>query len=72
MGPKYASKYDPDTLAVLVLNTPGMFEKLFLPYLFQNFKNNRQELSDLNDPIDRCLAKTFDDVKQVSSFELSS
>ena len=42
-----------------------MFENLFLPYLYKNFKDNESELDNLNDPIDKCLKIKFDEVKQV-------
>lgn len=61
---KYKLNYENDTLAVLLLNTPRMFENLFLPYLYKNFKDNESELDNLNDPIDKCLKIKFDEVKQ--------
>ncbi len=57
--------YHDDTFAVLVLNTPSMFEKLFLPFLFDNYKNNLKSLDLLNDPIDACLSIIFSKVKEV-------
>ena len=58
--------YHDDTFAVLIINTPSMFEKLFLPYLFKNFKSNVKKINDLNDPIDDCCSRTFNHVKEVS------
>ncbi len=44
-----------------------MFEKIFLPYLFGNFKKNGglDDLQRLSDPIDTCLSLKFDEVKEV-------
>ena len=60
---RFQLKFNKDTLCVLVLNTPRMFEELFLPYLFTNFKENINDLESLNDPIDKCLAAKFEQVK---------
>lgn len=42
-----------------------MFENLFLPYLFNNFKENSSELDNLNDPIDNCMSIKFNETKKV-------
>lgn len=42
-----------------------MFEKLFLPFLFEKYKNHPEDLESLNDPIDDCMNFTFDHVKNV-------
>ena len=41
-----------DTLAVLVVSTPSMFEKLFLPYLFEG---PHTAVTEKVDPLDRCI-----------------
>jgi len=60
---RFKLDYSDDTFCVLVLNTPRMFEKLFLPYLFDNFKNDIESLDSLRDPIDGCMCSKFDQVK---------
>ncbi len=66
MEPKYRLEtYDDETLAVLVLNGPSMFETLFLPFLFETLKENISDLEELNDPIDNCLNIKFNEVKKV-------
>uniref|UniRef100_A0A8C6T111 Cyanocobalamin reductase / alkylcobalamin dealkylase n=1 Tax=Neogobius melanostomus TaxID=47308 RepID=A0A8C6T111_9GOBI len=50
--------YPEDTLAVVVLSTPSMFEQAFLPFL------EEQSFQGLSDPIDQC-------VKQCVSFAVS-
>jgi hypothetical protein len=57
---------DHDTFAVFVLNAPSAFEKLFLEFLFNKFKNDLNGLAKLNDPIDECMAAKFDEVKKVN------
>ncbi|XP_054708070.1 cyanocobalamin reductase / alkylcobalamin dealkylase-like [Uloborus diversus] len=42
---------DEETVAFLVISVPKMFEKAFIPFL----KKNRDNLSDLQDPIDQCM-----------------
>ena len=54
-----------DTLAILVINTPSMFEHVFLPDLFQTYKNNEEKFENLSDPLDECLSRLFDNVKKV-------
>ena len=71
MEPKYRlESYDDETLAVLVLNAPSMFETLFLPFLFETLKENISDLEELNDPIDNCLNIKFNQVKKVFFNEL--
>jgi len=58
-------EYDPNTFALLVISTPKTFDKLFLPFLFENFKNNTDQLDNLRDPIDECMNQLFVRVKEV-------
>ena len=44
-----------------------MFEKLFLPYLFEHFQNNPDDLEALTDPIDACMRSVFEQTKNVHS-----
>lgn len=67
---KYKLNYDANTLGVLILNGPRMFEKLFLSYLFDSFGHNLSGIDSLNDPIDSCLALKFASAKQVFFFLL--
>lgn len=62
---KFKLPYADNTLACLVINRPKMFEKLFLEYIFDNFKKNPDSLESHNDLIDECLSHTFDKIKQV-------
>ena len=50
-----------DTLAVLVLSTPEMFEKAFKPFLKSQIAYN-----GLQDPLDECLTLQFKQIKDVS------
>jgi len=52
--------YDPDTLAFLLISTPSMFEKAFLPFLVG------PHCEDLCDPINRCVNYHLTHAAQVS------
>lgn len=65
---KYKLPYEPNTLGVLVLNGPRMFEKLFLPHLFDTYRHDLSGIDALNDPIDSCLALKFASAKQVTLY----
>ncbi|XP_062858199.1 cyanocobalamin reductase / alkylcobalamin dealkylase [Trichomycterus rosablanca] len=43
-------QYSPDTLALVVLSTPSMFEKVFLPFL------QSCSCEGIRDPIDQCVS----------------
>ena len=47
-----------DTLAMIVISTPSMFEKTFLPFLKSNNCCER-------DPIDECTRRQLDSLKEV-------
>ena len=69
MDGRFQLNYAHDTLAILVINTPSTFEKLFLPYLFANYHGSKCELLDqLSDPIDEIMGIKFAEVKQVRVF----
>lgn len=51
--------YTPDTLAVVVISTPLMFDQGFKPFVRET-----DCLGDVRDPIDECMAHYFDKVKQ--------
>ena len=52
--------YEPDTLAVLLISTPSMFEKLFKPFLSSDDYNQSSKV----DPLDQCLRKHFVKIKE--------
>lgn len=49
LSPNHRLAYPDDTLAVVVLSTPSMFEDAFLPFLKQ------RGFQGLSDPIDQCV-----------------
>lgn len=51
--------YPPDTLGLLVISTPEMFEKAFIPFVRQ-----QGECNGIRDPIDQCVMHYFNKVKQ--------
>ncbi|CAF0716922.1 unnamed protein product [Brachionus calyciflorus] len=61
---KFKLNYAENTLAVLVINKPKMFDKLFLKFLFDKFKYGSESLESHNDPIDLCMTETFSQIKQ--------
>ena len=65
---KFKLNYAENTLAVLVINKPKMFDKLFLKFLFDKFKYGSESLESHNDPIDLCMTETFSQIKQVNIF----
>ncbi|XP_033738116.1 methylmalonic aciduria and homocystinuria type C protein homolog [Pecten maximus] len=50
--------YDSDTLALLVISTPHMYDKAFRPFIC------RQQCDGVRDPIDQCVAHHFKLVKE--------
>lgn len=52
LSPAHHLQYPADTLAVVVLSSPSMFERCFLPFL------RSQCCEGLRDPIDQCSAHT--------------
>lgn len=65
VGPEYALKYPDDTLAFLVISSPSMFERAFLPYL--NFVVDKSLLKENSgfDPLDKCMQHYFNLLKKV-------
>jgi len=57
--PPFHLPYPEDTLAVLVISTPSMFEQLFLPYLATSYTQGQL------DPLDQCLAEWFQSCKRL-------
>ena len=54
--------YSVDTLAVLLVSTPSMFEKLFLPYL-----SSPQYSPTTLDPLDQCFKHFFSRLRELSA-----
>lgn len=50
--------YSDDTLAILIISTPSMFEQLFLPYLASSYQQGQM------DPLDHCMSKWFERCKK--------
>ena len=48
---------DPETLAFIVISSPSMFEKTFLPYLENEGTDGKN--SEIKDPLDRCMKEAF-------------
>uniref|UniRef100_A0AAY4CLY1 Cyanocobalamin reductase / alkylcobalamin dealkylase n=1 Tax=Denticeps clupeoides TaxID=299321 RepID=A0AAY4CLY1_9TELE len=53
LPPSFHLPYHEDTLAVVVLSAPAMFEKLFIPFL----QRHRREAA--RDPVDQCVSDTI-------------
>lgn len=52
--------YPEDTLGLLVISTPDMFERAFIPFV-----KHQEECDGIRDPIDQCVAHYFNKVKEV-------
>ena len=62
MEEKYKLSVPDDTLGVLVLSIPDMWEKAFIPFAKkQDWDNWNKE----NDPLHECMIHHFDKVKKV-------
>lgn len=65
LSPTHHLAYPEDTLAVVVLSTPSMFEDAFLPFL------EERGFQELSDPIDQCVRQCVSSaVLQVSAMHL--
>lgn len=53
---KFELDNDPNTLAFIVISTPSMFEKAFLPYIKKETTKSKFEIED---PLDQCMKKAF-------------
>ena len=72
--PSFHLPYSPDTLALIIISKPSMFELLFKPFLSSpNFHPESM------DPLDQCLRNTFkelaklfpgQDIERIQDFEL--
>lgn len=58
--------YDDDCIAFIVISTPSVFEKAFIPFVrSEHFKNTS------SDPLDQCMQYYFNLIKQViKSFDV--
>lgn len=64
LSPSLRLSYPEETLAVVVLSTPDMFEQAFLPFLEQ------RGCQGLSDPIDQCVKHSIASVvSQVSVYK---
>ena len=54
---KFQFPDDPNTLAFIIISTPSMFEKAFLPFLKDDVTEG--EPFEIKDPLDRCMKETF-------------
>ncbi|CAH1782487.1 unnamed protein product [Owenia fusiformis] len=50
--------YQNDTLAILIISTPSMYEKALKPFIC------RDQCTGIKDPIDECVAHHFEEVKK--------
>jgi hypothetical protein len=57
-------KYPDDTTAFLLISTPSMFEKTFVPFLLNH------QMEELRDPIDQCMLNFFRKISQVCISEM--
>lgn len=77
VAPEYSLKaYHDDTLALLVISRPSMFELAFLPFLAQTVESMSTTSDASNvvygDPIDKCMQHYFGALKQVRSDPFST
>ena len=56
--------YPDDALAFIILSTPAMFEKCFIPFI----KSVPQPMNGLRDPLDQCIGQKVLQIKQVCVF----
>ena len=54
---KFEFSDDPNSLAFIVISTPTMFEKAFLPFLGHEVSTDAD--FEIKDPLDRCMKETF-------------
>lgn len=52
--------YDKDTLGILLLSTPDMFEKVFVPFIKSGY------VADHRDPLDASISDFIECLKSVS------
>ena len=61
----FALPYQPNTLAVLVVSTPSMFEKSFLPFL-----STKIDPSSTRDPLDQAVMEKIQEINSILPVEL--
>lgn len=62
VGESFRLQYDDDTIAVLLVSTPDMFEKVFLPFVRSG------DLRDVvRDPLDQSISNFVQQLTQVST-----
>ncbi len=52
--------HHPDTLALIIISTPSMFERIFKPFL-----GSAEFQPETMDPLDQCMKKTFKDLAEL-------
>ena len=57
VGPKFALDYPPDTVAVVVISGPDVFEKAVIPYLKSEVEKNVNFAT--GDPLDEAMKYYF-------------
>ena len=60
--PRFQLPHAPDTLALLIISTPSMFDRLFKPFV-----TSSSYIPGAFDPLDQCMKETFDNLKTIFS-----
>ncbi|XP_053394786.1 cyanocobalamin reductase / alkylcobalamin dealkylase-like [Mercenaria mercenaria] len=58
VGDNFKLPYEDDTMAILIISTPDMFDKSLLPYIL------RTECPSTGDMLDHCVAEHFNNIKK--------
>ncbi|XP_039266627.2 cyanocobalamin reductase / alkylcobalamin dealkylase-like [Styela clava] len=72
VGNPFKLQFDPDAIGFVVISSPSMFEKAFVPYIknehdttnSQVKKRNNQDAYSQRDPLDSCLIHHFNEAKR--------
>ena len=57
-----------DSLCYVIISTPSMFEKCFLPFVHENWTDISSNA--INDPLDECMKKVLEDLRLgISAFD---
>ena len=65
VAPVFHIPNEPDTLAVLIISTPSMFEQTFIPFL-----EKKVDPSNTRDPLDRAIEEKFRDINIILPEEI--
>ena len=66
VAPVFTLPYKPDTLAILVISTPSMFEQTFIPFL-----EKKVDPSNTRDPLDQAIDNHFHNIDTILPGEIS-